>query len=209
MDKDKQKNNPKVYHVTSKIIGQLSKMLDTSEGKASLANLRNSIGKDPSETIEIWPIMLENMPDEFLGRDGNLTAEEKAILNTLQLYALYQQGGPESVAIDKEINRWVNMGTSFSNLREDDNRVSADRRFNTMVTSTTYDELFYHLKQMFGLLKSRSKGQVKVDFSKLGQDLFWFILGYEGNIRIAWSREYYRNRIVEKEKNEGGENEQK
>ena len=205
MDKDKHKNNPTIYHVTSKIIGQLSKILDTSAGKATLANLRNSIGKDPSEAIEIWPIMLENMPDEFLGRDGNLTAEEKAILNTLQLYALYQQGIPESVATDKEIHKWENMGTSFSNLREDDNRVSADRRFNTMVTSTTYDELSYHLKQMFGLLRSRSKGQVKVDFPKLSQDLFWFILGSEGNIRIAWPREYYRNRNVEKEKDEGGE----
>lgn len=209
MKKDKQKNNPTIYQIISRIIGQLSKSLDTSTGKAILANLRNSIGKDPSETIEIWPIMLENMPDEFLGSDGNLTAEEKAILNTLQLYALYQQGRPESVAIDKEINKWENMGTSFSNLREDDNRVSADRRFNTMVTSTTYDEIFYHLKQMFGLLKSRSKGQVKVNFSKLSQDLFWFILGYEDNIKIAWSREYYRNRNVENEENEGEENEQK
>ena len=209
MKKDKQKINPKVYQVTSTIIGKLSRALDTSTVKASLANLRNSIGKTPSETIEIWPIMLDDMPDEFLGSDGNLTAEEEAILNTLQLYALYQQGSSESVAIDKEINKWENMGTYFSNLREDDNRVSTDRRFNTMVTSTTYDELFYHLKQMFGLLKSRSKGQVKVNFSRLSQDLFFFMLGYEDNIRIAWSREYYRNRNVENEKNEGEENEQK
>lgn len=209
MGKNQQRNNTTVYQVTSRIIGQLSKTLDISACKATLANLRNSIGKDPSDTIEIWSIMFDYMPDEFLGRDGNLTAEEKAILNTMQLYAFYQQGSSESVAIDKESNEWGNMGTSFSSLRDDDNRVSADRRFNTMVTSTIYDELFYHLRQMFGLLKSRNKGQVKVDFSKLSQDLFWFILGYEDNIRIAWSREYYRNRSIEKGKSEGGKNEQK
>src|SRR5690554_4593418 len=98
MEKEQKKNNPTVYQVVSKIMGQLSKTFDTSVGKASLANLRNSIGKEPSEPIEIWPIMLENMPEEFLGSDGNLTAEEKAILNTLQLYALYQQSRLESVA---------------------------------------------------------------------------------------------------------------
>ena len=209
MKNNKQKNILTVYQVTSKIIGQLSKTLDTSTCRAALANLRNSIEKNLSETIEIWPIMLENMPDEFLGDDEKLTAEEKAILNTLQLYALYQQGSTESVAIEGKSSKWNNVGSAFSNLRKDDNRVSADRRFNTMITSTTYDELFYHLRQMFGLLKSRSKGQVKVNFSKLSQDLFWFILGYEDNIRIAWSREYYRKQNEEKEENGGEKNKER
>lgn len=206
MEKSQQKNNTTVYQVTSKIIGKLSKTLDTSAGRASLANLRNSIGKDPNETFEVLSIMFDSMPDEFLGNDRHLTAEENAVLNTLQLYALYQQGRSDSEAIIKEFNKWENMGTSFSSLRADDNRISIDRRFNTMITSTTYDEFFYHLRQMFGLLKSRNKGQVQVNFPKLSQDLFWFQLGYEGNIRIAWSREYYRNRNVEN--NGGGENEQ-
>ncbi len=207
MKNNKKKSIPTVYQVTSKIIGQLSKTLDIPRSRAALANLRNSIGKNPSETIEIWPIMLENMPEEFLGNDGKLTAEEEAILNTLQLYAFYQQGSAESIVSDRENSKWENMGTSFSNLRKGDNIASSDRRFNTLVTSTTYDELFHHLRQLFGLLKSRGKGQVKVNFSKLSQDLFWFILGYEDNIRIAWSREYYRKRNEEKEENGGEENE--
>ena len=153
--------------------------------------------------------MFEHMPDEFLGRDGELTAEETVVLNTLQLYALYQQGSGEKVAAGPETCNWENMGTSLANLRSNADKVSVDRRFNTMITSSTYDELLYHLRQMFGLLKSKTKGQVKVNFAKLSQDLFWFILGSEENVRIAWSREYYRTRSETKVSNEGEDNEER
>lgn len=209
MEKDKEKTNITVYQVISRTIRQLSGTLDTSAGRATLANLRNSIGKTPSETIDVWPIMFEYMPEDFLGRDGKLTVEETTVLNTLQLYALYQQGSVGSVAADQEADQWENMGTSFANLRSNDDRVSVDRRFNAMITSETYDELFYHLRQMFGLLKSRTKGQIKVNFAKLGQDIFWFILGSKDYVRIAWSREYYKNRYEDKTSSEGEENDKK
>ncbi len=209
MEKVKKKNGKTVSQVSSKIVSQISSTLDTSTAKASLANLRNSIGKSPNETVDVWQIMFEHMPDEFLGRDGELTAEETVILNTLQLYALFQQGSVERVALDQDTSNWENMGTSFATLRSNADKASVDRRFNTMITSTTYDELIYHLRQMFGLLKSKTKGQVKVNFAKLSQDLFWFILGNEENVRIAWSREYYRNRNEAEVSNEGEDNEER
>ena len=89
----------RVAEVTRKILIKLSKQKDTSSGKALLARLRQSIGKPVSETVAVWPILFEDLPEEFLGHDGYTSAEEQAILTTLQLYALHQQSLSHSVFI--------------------------------------------------------------------------------------------------------------
>ncbi|KFN89186.1 hypothetical protein TMUPMC115_2568 [Tetragenococcus muriaticus PMC-11-5] len=86
-----------VFATIGKIIGKLDELRNNSSGKAALAHLRNSIGQPLSETVDIWPIVFEQMPDSFLGRSGRLTNEERAILTTLQIYALHQQSRTESV----------------------------------------------------------------------------------------------------------------
>lgn len=174
------------------VAGQLSKRLDsqlgTSTGKATLANLRNSIGRPLSATTEVWPLMYEVMPEEFLGQNYRLTIEEEALLTMMQLYALYHQGQDSSLS---SYEKNTNFGQSLAVLRGNKDTVSTDRRFNALITSTTYDEFKHHLRQLISLLKSRTKGAVKINFVKLCQDLYWFNRGYEENVRLSWSKAYY------------------
>lgn len=181
-----------VYQVMSSNLYQLDSLLGSASGKATLASLRQSIGKNVSDSVEVWSIMMDSMPEEYLGKTSNLTWEEQSILHALQLYALYQQGESKSILTISGGKSRENMGSALAKLRVGEDTMAVDRRFNTMITATTYDELIYHLRQLIKLLKSKSTNLVKIDFAKLGQDLYWFLCGREDNIRISWARAYYK-----------------
>ena len=185
-----------VYSVTNRILMKLGNMLNTPSGKTNLANLRNSVGKPLSETINIWPIIFEQIPVEFFCFGRRITCEENAILTTLQLYALHQQGIADNIFTIEKEDGWGNIGSSLKVLRKTDNSVAIDRRFNAMITATTYEELIHHLRQMIKLLKARQKTK-KINYALLSQDLYWFLRGYEENLRLNWARAYYQTDMKE------------
>ncbi|MGI6689162.1 MAG: type I-E CRISPR-associated protein Cse2/CasB [Christensenellales bacterium] len=189
----KQSGHVTVRSVTHQIVSRLDQTLETPSGKAMLANLRNSVGKPLSESMAIWPLMFENLPEEFLSQGQSLSKKEVAILTALQLYALYRQGKKAPIFQETKEARSQNIGRSFSALRTGDNTVAMDRRFNALVTAATYDELSHHLRQMTNLLKSKTSGEIDIDFGKLAQDLYRFLTGKEENIRLNWARSYYRS----------------
>lgn len=173
-------------------ISDLKEHGNESAYKAILANLRNSIGKPYSQTVEVWSFMFEHIPEEFLGKGTELTNMEKSILSTLQLYALHQQGKSENVH-EHYKEPWKNMGFSLSLLRLDANkRQAADHRFNTMITSTTYYEFIHHLRQMTGLIKREN---ATVDYVKLAMDLYIFAKGDAEKVRLRWGKSYYGTKI--------------
>ncbi|AND79551.1 type I-E CRISPR-associated protein Cse2/CasB [Streptococcus pantholopis] len=180
----------KVASTTSKILIKLSKQKNTSSGKAMLARLRQSIGKPISETVAVWPILFEDLPEEFLGCNGHTSYEEWAILTTLQLYALHQQSLSYSVLAGDE-NKYQNIGCSFRQLRQGEDTTALDRRFNVTTTSSTFEELVYHLRHLITLLKSKSP-ETKVAYAKLSEDLYWFLRGYQERVRLSWARDYYK-----------------
>ncbi len=197
MDKT-QPDRATVYSVANRIVYKLDQTLETSSGKAALANLRNSIGKPLSESISIWSLMFENLPEEFLSQGASLSKKEIAILTALQLYALYRQGKKAPVsqgAKEPETKeaRPNNMGYSLNALRAGDQTTAMDRRFNALVTAATYDELIHHLRQMTNLLKAKSSGEAEINFGKLAQDLYGFLIGRDESIRLNWARAYYRS----------------
>ncbi|MGI6689347.1 MAG: type I-E CRISPR-associated protein Cse2/CasB [Christensenellales bacterium] len=188
-----QSDRATVRSVTNQIVFKLDQTLETPSGKAMLANLRNSIGKPLTESIAIWPLMFEHLPEEFLSRSQSLSKKEKAILNSLQLYALYRQGKKAPASQGAKEERPSNIGRSLNALRTGDNTVSTDRRFNALVTAATYDELSHHLRQMINLLKAKTSGETGIDFGKLAQDLYGFLTGKDESIRLNWARAYYRS----------------
>ncbi len=203
-----------VYQVTGRIIKKLSNTLDSGQTKATLANLRNSIGKGVSQTVDVWQEMFSEMPIDFMSSDGNPTKEEKAIFSTLQLYALHQQGKKESVydGEDSELNdvspeeakklklkRMLNIGNSLGQLRLVEDPASIDRRFNVMITSSTFDELIVHLRHLIGILKAKSTA--KINYARLAEDLFYYQLNQKENVRLQWGQSYYRIRNKNNEEN--------
>lgn len=185
-----------IYGVTSKILYREIALLGSPQGRADLANLRNSMGKNLSQCPEIWPIIFENLPEEFLSRKRDLSDEEKAIITSLQLFALHQQGQEKLVNIGKE-EGFSNMGTSLKDLRQGDGSLGADRRFNAMLTASTYEEFIGHLRHLVKILKGQSQ-QSKVNYGNLANDLYWILRGKKDDVVISWAREYYRENRKDK-----------
>lgn len=150
-----------------------------------LAALRNSIGKG-EEAAEVWPILFPHIPSEFLG-NGALSYEEKALLVSLQIYAIGQQGSKKIMNDNSS-----NIGSSLRAIRNE-NSTAMDRRFNTMLTASTFEEFVYYLRQICRL--GKSKAQFSVNFPALAKDLFWYQNGSAKRICLEWAREYYRPKI--------------
>lgn len=189
-----------VYSETARILRQLDNTRDTPSTKTKLANIRNSINKDSTANMDAMAFVFQNIPEEFLGFNKNLNDYEKAILTAVQMYALHQQAKVDSVLkLDyDEGQRRQNLGDALGTMRkkEDDNK-AIDRRFNAMITSSNFDELSYHLRQMIKLLKSKS--DAKVDYASLADDLYWFLKNQREGLKIKWSRSYYKSNKKEGE----------
>jgi CRISPR system CASCADE complex protein casB len=198
-------NRPSVYGVTANILNQFDSNLDTPANKAILSNLRNSISRPYSQTIEIFSTLYRYLPDSFISEYGDLSYQEKAIITSLQIFAVHQQGNIQSVFLEADDeNKYKNIGYSLKVLRTDENAKSTDRRFNAMISADTFEELTFHLRQLISLLKSRS--DQKVNYAKLAQDLYYFqIPSMRENIKLSWAKEYYRFNNQEKN-NKGEEN---
>lgn len=204
MSEDK-KDRPTVSAVTAAVLHQLVPLLKIPAGRAVLASLRLSVGSSASAAVGILPFVYAQMPEDFIGSGADLSHEEKAIIHTLQLFALHQQGsstcvwsgadeetsdvGPAEASAAKR-RPVTNMGDALKALRQGNNKLAVDRRFNALITATTYDELLHHLRQMIRLL--RAKTSVTVDYPQLAKDLYWFSRGYEDSLRLNWARHYYR-----------------
>lgn len=179
-------NRVTAYMVVQKIIFALNKQGETGNISGTLAVLRRSIGKNYEEASDVWPIVIPFMPDEFIG-SRTPTYGEKAVYNTMQLYALGQQGS-KKVENDKDSR---NMGNSLGALRPDDS-VSLDRRFRSLITTSSYDEFVHQLQQIYKL--GKAKGNLKVNFPKLADDLFWYQAGNGKQVRLSWAKEYYKTK---------------
>ena len=180
IEKDKQVT---VYATMGRILTHLNSLSEQRSLAGNLAAIRNSIGKNYEDAVDVWPILFRLIPQEYLG-NGALNHEEKALLATLQLYALGQQGSNKVSNDDSN-----SMGSSLRDIRENQS-VSLDGRFNTMLTAISFDEFTYHLRQLFKLGKSRSS--FSVNYPALAEDLFWYQNGGNKKICLKWARDYYR-----------------
>lgn len=187
-----------VYSETARVLRKLDNTRENPGTKAKLASIRNSINKDSTANMDAMAFVFQNIPEEFLGFNKNLNDYEKAILTAVQMYALHQQGKVDSVLkLDYvEGERRQNLGDAFHSLRGDDSK-AIDRRFNAMITSSNFDELSHHLRQMIKLLKSKS--DAKVDYASLADDLYWFLKNQREGLKIKWSRSYYKSNKGDKQ----------
>lgn len=182
-----------VYRETVRILRKLDNTRENPSTKAIFANIRNSINKDSSVNMDALAFVFQNIPEEFLGYNKNLNDYEKAILTAVQMYALHQQAKIESVLkLDyEEGEKRQNLGDALKTIRDREDDIKAiDRRFNAMITSSNFEELSHHLRQMIKLLKAKS--DAKVDYASLADDLYWFLKNQREGLKIKWSRSYYK-----------------
>ncbi|ADB14225.1 CRISPR system CASCADE complex protein CasB [Gardnerella vaginalis 409-05] len=199
---ENQNKSVEVSNAVRKIINQFIEIADTSSYRAMLAQLRHTIGKPLSQSVEIWPWILNNVPESFMDKYGEVSYQLRAVINTLQIYALYEQGVAEKSSY-KDLNKsedsvneksYNNMGTALRTLRSDEGvRGAMDRRFSVMITASDYESFYYYLRQLVRLLKSRTKeNQQTIDYSKLARDLYLLQFEDSEKVRLSWAQEYYR-----------------
>ena len=169
-----------VWTVTNKIIFKLSNQKEETYDKATLAKIRKTLGKPLSEATEMWPILFKNLPEEFLSSYQQPSYEELAIYTALQS------------------KPYENIGSALGKLRKEDDTTAIDRRFNIMITSSTFEELSYHLRHLISLLKVGSP-VIQVNYADLANDLYWFLNNGQENVRLNWARAYYKQ--IKGEKN--------
>lgn len=168
--------------------------------KAYLANLRRGIGKHPGGQPLIWGILLQNMPEEMEGTDGNPSYAEWAIYVALTMYALHQQGNDiHTNNMNCEDNSQT-LGKAIAQLvHEKEDEKKSIYRLNTLITSSDFEEVSYHLRGIVQLLR---KECISLNYSILAGDLYEFQFP-EGpqNVGFRWGRDFYRelNNKVEKE----------
>lgn len=186
-----QQKESTVYAVTARIISKIYGQIELSAGKALLAKLRRTAGTGGQLPVEVMAVIIEDFPEEYLGKGKELSYQEAAVLAALQMYAIYQQGKKECA--HRVCEPYFNMGSSLRSLRIPGESASIDRRFNAMITSDTFDEFVTHLRYMIQLLKSKAEYAV-VDFAGLAKSLYQFQLSTDGQneVRLKWSREFYK-----------------
>ena len=91
--------------IMRKIIAEIEPIKTLGSGKAILAGIRDSIGKELTNAPQVWPMLFANLPEEYLGNKSRVTAEENAIYLSLQIYALMQQGSSKLPAVTMVLKR--------------------------------------------------------------------------------------------------------
>lgn len=188
-----------VYSTTESIICIIEKNFDEQTKKAILAKLRHSIGKPITEYPDILSLVYSQVPEEILGRGGQLSWEEDAIISALQLYSLHQQGLNDSVHLENNTKNGI--GNSLSHLRREDDSKAIDRRFNEMIVSATYEGFKIHLRHLIKILKARDNS-IKIDYSLLSKALYNFAAGNSDSVKLKIARDYYREKRKGENENE-------
>jgi CRISPR system Cascade subunit CasB len=176
---------------------------DTSYSRATLARLRRGVGKKIEEFPDAWDIMLCDLDERLLSKNGSASFAEKAIFTTFTLYALHQQGKfPEKMNSGND-----SFGAAVGKLViPNRNEEAIKRRFDAVITSKDYTELSWHAKGLIQLLKANS---VPMNYAKFATDLYIFQQQEQKNkVRLRWGEDFYRaSRSNTNEKKEDTENE--
>lgn len=155
--------------------------------RAELANLRRGAGKKPGDLPELWGTILQNMPEEFYGKNGEASKEEWAVYTVLTTFAVHQQGHSQ--------NEWMSSECPFgSAVRKlapsDDTLERVLRRFNAFATAADIDEAAHYLRGLAQLLRSEG---ISFDYQALAADLYYFQSPeYASKVRLKWGQDFYR-----------------
>ena len=192
----------KAQLIKSYTASQIKRILTTSSdgaARAALANLRRGIGHAPGEIPEIWGEFLLNMPEEFLGKEGEPSHAEWAIYTALTLFALHQQGKDRaSESMDRED---ISLGSAAARLIEsEDDRERVSRRFYPAATASDMKDLSQKLRGLVTLLRANG---IALDHAMLAADLYLFQNPDTADrVRLRWGEDFCRTNSSQQEQNE-------
>jgi CRISPR system Cascade subunit CasB len=152
---------------------------------AALARLRRAVGKPPGAVLDV----LEYTDDPSLahGAGDEPTDLEHAAHLAITLYAVHQQSRGEPMH-----RRGRGLGTALRGLAAGPEKDIPDpiaRRFRTLGTADSFDELAHHLRGTVQLLRA---GDSPLDYGRLADQLHAWRAGHRDRVRLTWGRQFYR-----------------
>lgn len=163
-----------------------------SSARATLARLRQAVDEAPGVNPDVWQIVLEILPEQFIGSRDQPTKGEWAAHLALTLYGVHQQGNNTPMH-----EPGVTFGTAMGRLMRE--RPSAKSRYDALLSASHFAGRRNYLRSLTGLL---STDGIPVDHGRLALDLFRLqSADHKNSVVRVWGRDFYRafaHRLTEK-----------
>lgn len=155
--------------------------------RATLARLRQAVGRTPEKDPLAWSVVLEQVlpdfPTRFLGRGDEPSPQESAAFIALTLYALHQRGNTQLMYEPK-----MNLGRSVGRLAHSAGSDSIKPRFDALMAARTDAALAYQLRSLIALLSSHN---IAADHAWLAEDLVKLKRpSRRDGVLLRWGREF-------------------
>ena len=180
--------NPMNNHIIEtrdedRLITYLKDLAKPPKNNAALASLRRGLGKKPKTVMEMFPYL-----GQFLSRDPNY---ETAVFIIAALFAYYDDA-PSNIG---------NLGASLQKIKDESGTI--EKRFVALLNADE-EELPHHLRQIIGILKSKS---IALNWEQLFFDVRnWKNEKLKDSVQYFWAKEYWKDNY--KEKNQDTQNTQ-
>jgi CRISPR type I-E-associated protein CasB/Cse2 len=206
----KQKNSAVSYpntagFIVASKIGYLKNSKNDSFVRATLAQLRQSLGRDEPNAGTL-AFVFGGISEEQLPSVSKLNS----IIAVLELFGKHQQGA--DIKNECMHCKGKSLAKAMKEYYEKSNKhkleeTKSHKHFESMLTSADRDELLMHLRRTIGLLKG-----IGFDYKQLANDVYFF--DYPENrekIRLRCGRDFYVSNAKKKNDNnttgKGEENE--
>ena len=180
----------KVYREIATLTGSMNKGYD----KATFAHLRNGVRKAPGEDRNLWYMLFNELPEEFLNNDGKPTKAEWAIYISLTMFALHQQSNNENVH-----QSGINLGEAvfkLMNEKTDSEYKRVMRRFEPLTEANSIYDFSYALSSLIKMMKDKG---IKLDYVMLAKDIYDFQFS-EGkqDVVYRWGKGFHKKYNITK-----------
>lgn len=165
---------------------QAKQLARSASARATLAQLRRAVNKEPGSVPEVWEFTLAGVRLPSGYADEKPAPVEYAAHIAMTLYAVHQQSRPVGMH-----QRGHRLGTAVRWLAKgmtDD--VAVTRRFQALGTAQDLREVTYHARGLIGQLRAAS---IPLDYGLFADQLLLLQdPRTAGGVRLTWGREFHR-----------------
>ena len=198
-------NKKDIKNYVSGKIGRMQALSVTGNERAYMAELRKGVGKKPGELPMLFGTLLEDMPENFMSKDGNPTEAEWACYVALTLFAWHQQGKDLKTETGcMHTGDYTSVGAALRKLKlkldlVDDANAEERllKKLQIIITATDINGFSQHLRSMIKLFAQNNIG---LDYALLAADIYdWQFTGSRDAVNLRWGQDFYRRSKEEKE----------
>lgn len=163
----------------------------TAWAAATMAALRRATPGQVDTDPATWEVVYSALPEQLIGRGEALSRAERAAHAALVLYAVHQSSQPRPLH-----QHGVRLGQALRRLPDaTDEKSPLLRRFNSLVSASTFEATMYHLRSLMTLLR---RDGIPLDHALVCRDLFRLQdPKVAPAVRRQWGRDYFGSRGID------------